>query len=224
MKKDIDIDTLMADTWLTVVQLRYGVSVDEGDKLYDRCRKQVERVKEALERAHVDKQSIEHISYAQCALLDETALGRIIPAGEPDSGHLAWQRAPLQARFFGSLHAGEALYEKIAAVLRQPSPDQAVLMCFHRVLLLGFQGQYRSQTVDKQQREQAIAALSLQIPATKTGLPDGILANSGHRRRLSLLRSLWFWIGVAAVMTGAIWWSGHLWLRTLLAQQVPGLN
>jgi type VI secretion system protein ImpK len=224
MKKDIDIDTLMADTWLTVVQLRYGVSVDEGDKLYDRCRKQVERVKEALERAHVDKQSIEHISYAQCALLDETALGRIIPAGEPDSGHLAWQRAPLQARFFGSLHAGEALYEKIAAVLRQPSPDQAVLMCFHRVLLLGFQGQYSAQTVDKQQREQAIAALSLQIPATKTGLPAGILANRGHRRRLSLLRSLWLWIGVAAVMTGAVWWGGHLWLRTLLAQQLPGLN
>lgn len=224
MSKDICIDALMADTWLTVVQLRYGVPVATGDQLYERCRQQVERVRETLASARFDQQDIDYICYAQCALLDETALGRKIPADEPDSGHLAWQRAPLQARFFGSLQAGEALYEKIAAVLRQPSPHPAVLVCFHRVLLLGFQGQYGAQTLDARQREQAIAALSERIPAVKASLPAGILADSGRRHRLAFMGSLWFWIGVALATTGAVWCGGHIWLRTLLVQQLPGLN
>ena len=35
-------------------------------------------------------------------------------------GQAAWRKAPLQARFFGSLRAGEALWDRIAEVLHQP--------------------------------------------------------------------------------------------------------
>ncbi|VTN09816.1 Uncharacterised protein [Raoultella terrigena] len=34
MRNDIDIDILMADTWLTVAQLRHGASAPDGKALY----------------------------------------------------------------------------------------------------------------------------------------------------------------------------------------------
>ena len=159
MRNDIDIDSLMADTWLTVAQLRHGARAPDGQALYKNCCAQVESVREALERAGYDSESITHISYAQCALLDEavmnrkpvTALSGSEPSGaesvqapetdallkvEIDDGAKAWRAAPLQARYFGSLRAGGALYDRIAEVLRQPSPVPAVLVCYQRVLAL----------------------------------------------------------------------------------------
>ncbi len=76
MREEIDIDQLMADTWLTVTMLRYGASVPDGKSLYKTCCAQVESVREALKQAGYDDASIEHISYAQCALLDETVMSR----------------------------------------------------------------------------------------------------------------------------------------------------
>lgn len=76
MKKDTDIDALMAETWLTVAQLRHGGEVTDGPALYAACKGQVDSVREALERAGYDSESIDHITYAQCALLDETVLNR----------------------------------------------------------------------------------------------------------------------------------------------------
>jgi type VI secretion system protein ImpK len=227
MKKgisEVDIDALMADTWLTVVQLRNGIPAEAGDVLYDRCRRQVESVRDALTQAGFDRQSIEHISYAQCALLDETALGRKQADGSTDSGHQAWQKAPLQARYFGSLQAGEALYDRIQSVLREPAPNKTVLTCFHRVLLLGFQGQYGRQTIDHTRREQAINALSALVPPLKAALPEGLLVAKGRHHRFSLSRSLWLWIGVAVLVTGVVWWCGHSWLQSLINQQLPGLH
>lgn len=51
MRKDIDIDSLMADTWLTVAQLRHGARAPDGQALYKNCCVQVESVREALEWA-----------------------------------------------------------------------------------------------------------------------------------------------------------------------------
>lgn len=76
MRQDIDIDQLMAETWLTVTMLKKGAVTLDGTALYNKCVKQVETVREALERAGYDDASVEHISYAQCALLDETVMSR----------------------------------------------------------------------------------------------------------------------------------------------------
>lgn len=146
MKQEVDIDQLMAETWLIVTMLKKGAVTHNGSALYDKCVKQVERVREALACAGYDDASVEHISYAQCALLDETVMSRKPEKTEDggeiivDEGQVAWRKAPLQARFFGSLQAGEALWDLIAEVLCQPAPNIAVLTCYHRVIALGFQG------------------------------------------------------------------------------------
>lgn len=244
MRKDIDIDSLMADTWLTVAQLRHGAKAPDGQALYKNCCMQVESVREALERAGYDSESITHISYAQCALLDEAVMNRkpaaiadvesADPASDwtPDSeaslkpeideGAKAWRAAPLQARYFGSLRAGGALYDRIAEVLRQPSPVPAVLTCYQRVLALGFQGQFSLSGVGQEQREEVLAALNERVPPLETGV--SLVVQKNGKRRYNLLRSVWFWIILAVVLTAAVWAGGHLWLQDLLRQQIPELH
>ena len=239
MNKVIDIDALMAQTWLTVAQLRHGGQVTDGPALYAACKAQVESVREALERAGLDAESIDHITYAQCALLDETVMNRksvglraentevaVSADTAPDvlnmaldAGQRAWRSAPLQAVYFGSLRAGGALYDRISEVLRQPAPEPAVLTCYHRVLALGFQGQYSLSGVGQSQRDEVIAALNERVPTLKTG--SSMVVQKTGRRRYNLLRSVWFWILLAAILTGAVWLGGHLWLQDLLHQQLP---
>lgn len=235
MRKDIDIDSLMADTWLTVAQLRHGARVPDGQALYKNCCAQVESVREALERAGYDNESITHISYAQCALLDEAVMNRKpvtlatdseqIPDDEKsqkadmDEGIRAWRAAPLQARYFGSLRAGGALYDRIAEVLRQPSPVPAVLTCYQRVLALGFQGQFSLAGVGQEQREEILSALNERVPPLETGM--SLVVHKTGKRRYNLLRSVWFWIVLALVLIAAVWIGGHLWLQDLLRLNLP---
>ncbi|EOA0236261.1 DotU family type IV/VI secretion system protein, partial [Escherichia coli] len=49
MRQDIDIDQLMMETWLTVTMLKKGALTPDGTALYNKCVKQVESVREALE-------------------------------------------------------------------------------------------------------------------------------------------------------------------------------
>lgn len=224
MKQGIDIDQLMAETWLTVTLLKQGATTLDGAALYDNCCKQVEQVREALKNAGYDEASIAHISYAQCALLDEAVMSRKPRADEEaqaDEGQIAWRKAPLQARFFGSLHAGEALWDRIAEVLRQPSPVAAVLTCYHRVIALGFQGLYSVKAVSQSQRDEVIRTLSDRVALPDAGL--SLVIHRAGKRRYSLMRSVGFWIVLAVILTGIAWWGGHLWLQALLSAHLPEL-
>jgi len=222
MRQEIDIDQLMAETWLTVTMLRHGAATPDGNALYQKCCKQIESVRAALVKANFDETSIEHISYAQCALLDETVMSRKVKEGEIDEGQLAWRTAPLQARYFGSLHAGEALWDRIAEVLRQPAPITAVLICYHRVLSLGFQGLYSVQAVSQTQRDETLKNLSQRVTPFNNDL--SLVIHRAGKRRYNLLRSVWFWITFAVVLTAIVWWGGHTWLQALLFSQLPELR
>lgn len=249
MKKDTDIDALMAETWLTAAQLRHGGEVSDGPALYAACKGQVDSVREALDRAGYDTESIDHITYAQCALLDETVLNRkpteslqasgrsdvasaalstsaegtdTTPTVTLDAAQKAWRSAPLQTVYFGTLRAGGALYDRIAEVLRQPAPEPAVLTCYQRVLALGFQGQYSLSGVGQSRRDEVISALNERVPALESGA--SLVVHKTGRRRYNLLRSVWFWIVIAVVLTSAVWLGGHLWLQTLLNQQLLELS
>lgn len=246
MIKDFDIDALMAETWLTVAQLRHGGHVPDGPALYAACKAQVESVRKTLDRAGFDAESIDHITYAQCALLDESVLNRRPELKTPvvdasgtdatesstnemsrdalnivtlDAGQKAWRSAPLQAVYFGSLRAGEALYDRITEILRHPAPEPAVLTCYQRVLALGFQGQYRLSGVEQSRRDEVIAALNERVQPLETSA--SLVVQKTGRRRYNLLRSVWFWIVLAVILTGAVWLGGHLWLQDLLHQQLP---
>lgn len=210
-----NLDALLQDTYLLVVELRQGASAQNSPELWKCCEKQVEQVQLRLMDAGVNKRSVDLISHAQCALLDETALG--CAKGE---AHANWASQPLQTRFFSSHQAGEFLYEDMREALHQPSPDMLVLTAFQRVLMLGFQGRYRD--VNDPEREQLLSALNARVAPLKL---NHVLITQGIDQRMSALRGLHsppVHLLMAALLLVGAWWGLDQWLGGLIATLVPG--
>ena len=197
----VDIDALLQDSYLLVVELRQGACALNTDKLSALCIKQIELVRRLLKEAGLSSRSIDHISHAQCALLDETVLGR-----GKDEDHAKWARKPLQARFFNRHQAGEFLYEDMREVLREPSADQHVLTAFHRVLMLGFQGRYRD--ANDPEREQLVVALAARVAPLKLSHTLPTHVNVGRRMKAFYwLRSPLAHVLAASLLLVGVWWG-----------------
>lgn len=168
------IDRIFYPGWLMASQLRCGQDVQEGEALYRRASRMVKEAGEQLTEAGYSEISRDHMLYALCALLDESVMNR----GSTDDGYLTWRRDPLQAHFFGTLNAGEELWERIRIQLKDPAPDLAVLTCLYRTLQLGFVGQYREE--NDEHREDLVRALGERVSAppsnSSPGLPNCRLA------------------------------------------------
>lgn len=212
----VDIDSLLQDSYLLVVELRQGASAQNSLDLWQRCVEQIEHVRQLLKHAGLSQRSIDHISHAQCALLDETLLNCA-----KDEAHAKWASEPLQAKFFSRHQAGEFLYEDMREVLREPAPDRHVLTAFQRVLMLGFRGCYGD--VNDPDREQLLAALNAQVAplelshGLKTQMGAGHRISSLHRLRSPLAHVL----AVGLLLVGAWWGLNHL-LGGVIATLLPG--
>lgn len=217
--RSVDVDALLQDTWLQVISLRQGASCLEGEGLdfWQKCVAAVENVRQKLQDADVSEQNVQHILYAQCALLDESVKGR----GVQDDAYFVWCNSPLQAHFFNTLDAGDRLYERIRAVLREPAPDSAVLTCFHRVLMLGFQGGYSSLAATE--REQLVSQLSALVPAFRFAPSLPVLAVASSRSSIGIWLRCWpVRIGLAVCLVTLLWWGLDRWLSGLLPTLLPG--
>ncbi|KFK94318.1 MULTISPECIES: type VI secretion system protein TssL, short form [unclassified Serratia (in: enterobacteria)] len=214
---DLSIDSLLYDTWLIVAELRRGVPAQQGTALYQRCLQLVVDTQTRLTESGYSAESIEHIAYAQCALLDETVLGR----GRQDEGYNTWIQTPLQTHFFNTLQAGELLYERMRQVLREPAADPAVLTCFYRVLRLGFEGVYHGQ-LQQQPREQLMATLGEQVAAYDIALQPPLALAARPRHSSRLFQSVFFWFFIALLVLAGSWWVLHMQLQELLAALLPG--
>ncbi|MBU9821815.1 type VI secretion system protein TssL, short form [Rahnella sp. BCC 1045] len=215
----VDIDALLADTWLQVISLRQGMISAEGEGriFWQRCVADIERVQQALHDADVSEQSCQHIKYAQCAILDETVKGRSVQ----DDTYYVWCNTPLQAHFFNTLDAGNQLYEQMRTVLREPAPDTAVLTCFHRVLMLGFLGGYKRAEVTE--REQLVDELSARVLPFSFTPSRPVLAVGASRNRLSVWLRYWpVRLGLATCVVALLWWGLDHWLSGLLSTLLPG--
>ncbi|WP_445672901.1 type VI secretion system protein TssL, short form [Pseudomonas inefficax] len=195
------IDALLQDTYLLVVELCRGASVRSGPELWALCARQVETVQAALRHAEEDARSIDLISHAQCALLDETVLRHA--QGE---AHAAWAEQTLQARFFSRHQAGEFLYEDMRTVLREPAANPHVLTAFHRVLMLGFLGRYRD--IADPQRQQLVQALAARV--APLGITNAVITQAEVRRRgdaMPWLPSSLIHVIAALALLAGVWWG-----------------
>lgn len=77
-------------------------------------------------------------------------------------------------------------------------------------------------TVDQALRDETLNALNERVSPPDAGL--SLMVHRTGRRRYSLLRSVWFWVVFAVVLTGVVWWGGHYWLQALLSTQLPELR
>jgi type VI secretion system protein ImpK len=213
----LDIDEVLHDTYLLVVQLRQGASLNTSPGLWRHCTERVEQCRERLTEAGMALRSIELIGLAQCALLDETVLSRAT-----DYAHGAWAARPLQAHFFNHHQAGVQVYEDLRELLAETAPDPQVLTCFHRVLMLGFLGRYRGENTEE--RERLLAALDAKVapPGAQRRLP--LLALPPGRDVMAGLgrHSLIAHLLTAGLVLAATWWGLHAWLGNELARWLPG--
>lgn len=212
-RRSVDTDELLQDSYLLTVQLLHGARAKENQRLRDDCIKQVERVCSALEEAKVGQRSINLITHAQCALLDEAAL--TCATGEC---RRPWESEPLQAKFFHEHQAGEKLYENIREVLSEAAPDPLVLTVFHRVLLLGFRGRYVD--LHDPAREQILAALSaLVTPMDHAIVRTDAVALDHSPQSTRWLQAPWFHVASAGALLVALWWG----LDHFLTAAIDGL-
>lgn len=212
----VDIDALLQDSYLLVVELLQGASAQNSEDLWAHCVKQVERVREGLKAGDVDERSIDLISHAHCALLDETVLSRA-----KDVAHTQWASEPLQAKFFSHHQAGESLYEDMREVLRQPAPDLLVLTAFERVLMLGFRGRYRD--IDAPEREQLLTALTARVAPLRVSC--GLTTRRVGSRKLGVpgwLQMPLSQVAAAALLLGAVWWGLDHLLGGVIATLLSG--
>lgn len=215
MSQYIDIDKLMAKTWLIVTQLKYGRYGHDSESLYDACCQQIDAVKRALAQTKLASENIEHIIYAQCALLDKTAMEQLTNDDEDNDAFYAWRVAPLQVRYFSSLDAGDALWDRIRSVLGQTHPDDAVLTCFHRVLMLGFNVYEATTEALSPERQLLMDKLSTQIALPKSALP--LVIQHQQKSSLKLICSFGFWSVLLLIGIALITWGGQTWLNHLLS-------
>ncbi|HAX5097674.1 TPA: DotU family type IV/VI secretion system protein [Escherichia coli] len=213
----IDIDALLQDTWLQVISLRYGPVFREGEGriLWERCIADVEHVQQELVALGLDEVSCRHILTAQCALLDEAVKNR----GVDDDACVQWYDIPLQGHFLGTMDAGDTLCERIRDVLQEPAPEPAVITCFHRIMMLGFLGSFRS--LNDPARQKLINALSEHVTPFDTSQELFVLA--GNRS------GSWRWLtsgaaraGLCMVIILALWWGLDFWLDRMLLTLLPG--
>jgi type VI secretion system protein ImpK len=211
----VDIDTLLQDSYLLVVELLHGAPVHSSKDLGVLCIKQIEFVREQLELAGLSQRSIDHISHAQCALLDETVLARA-----KGVDHTKWANEPLQAKFFNRHQAGEFLYEDMREMLREPAPDLAVLTAFQRVLMLGFKGRYRD--LMDPEREQLLAALNARVAPLQLSRAIVMQTETGrHGATLAWSRYPLAHVVAAGILLAAVWWGLDQMLGNLIATLVP---
>lgn len=204
------VDRIFADTWLTVSRLKSGMSVKNGQKFFQRACQQVEQARSCLQAEGFSTTDIEHMLYAQCALLDESVMNR----SEPDSAYEQWLQSPLQAKYFNTLEAGARLWDRMANMLNDNSAKAGVLVCFHRVLLLGFSGQYRKD--DEQYRHDMLEKLGQKVPAFAMSAvqPLTVDAGTGFSR---LTRYLLLVLATAGGLL-TLWWLLSNSLQDLLKQ------
>lgn len=215
----IDIDALLQDSWLQVISLRHGPHFQEGEGrvLWDRCVADVERVQHTLKESELDDASCQHILTALCALLDEAVKGR----GVEDDACVQWYDIPLQGYFLGTMDAGDTLCDRMRDVLREPAPDNSVLTCFQRVMMLGFLGNFR--TLNDPERQRLVKVLSDKVSPFRYPQTHPVLADSRSGWGMGGWLSSWpVRIGLSILVIAGLWWGLNHWLDQMLTTLLPG--
>lgn len=212
----VSIDELLRDVALTVVHLRAGAKIEQGEALYQRCIQHITTLRQRLSDLQYAEDVIDDISYAACALLDETVLQR-----NNDGGYEVWQGVPLQVTFFNTYQAGNELYERIRQRIRHPEGASLVLACYDRVLGLGFQGCYLSQP--QMEREQLVIAVRELLPKEQDANGNFILNAIQGPKRFWRNSSLLFWTGTFLVTVVLLFLILRQHLESTLAQLLQGV-
>jgi type VI secretion system protein ImpK len=198
------------DTALTVATLADDGSSTTFASFRDTCVAQVDALRRELTAAGHPSDVVADATYAQCALLDETALVRL-----KDHERDAWEREPLQVREFNTNDAGDELIARINRRLQEPRPKLALLMIFNAVLGLGFTGKFALNGADA--RIELMRALDQRIGQSHDTSGTVLLTNNAASRWRMNLSPLG-WVIASAVIAALVYVALGQWLATSIAR------
>jgi type VI secretion system protein ImpK len=200
------------DTAFTVASLADDASSITFASFQAKCVAQVDALGRELRAAGHLPDVVRDATYAQCALLDETALA-YLKGAERD----AWEREPLQVREFKSNDAGYELIDKIQQRLAEPRPKLALLSLYNAVLGLGFKGKFALSGADV--RLELMRALDQRIgQAGSVDTSGTVLLSQDASRRWSTNVSPLGWVIGAVLVAGLVYLALGQWLTASIAR------
>jgi len=177
-----------------------------------KCVAQVDALGRELRAAGHLPDVVRDATYAQCALLDETALAQL-KGPERD----AWEREPLQVEAFKSNDAGYELIDRIQQRLAEPRPKLALLHLFNSVLGLGFKGKFALSGADA--RLELMRALDQRIGESAGVDTSGtVVLTQNSTSRWSANVSPLCWVIGAVVVAGLVYLALGQWLTASIAR------
>lgn len=205
------IDTLLQDTWLLALAIRNGQQIEVDDELFKHCFSMIEQVQNKLQATGASDYLAGEIKAAQCIFLDEAVMT------QPDTDVSVWWRCtPLQGHFLGHIHGGDLFYENIKKLLRDPAPSQAIIACYHRMLLLGYKGKLR--TEENEERQALMKQLCERLPAITDHINPPVFIHSTRPDIRFWRRSPWAMCGLALLFIVAASCAMNAHLHYLLGQ------
>ncbi|AZG14758.1 DotU/TssL family secretion system protein [Cupriavidus pauculus] len=202
----------LRDTALTVTELNDAARpADTFESFRATCLTHVNRLREELTAAGHPPPVVQDAIYAQCALFDEVALRNL---DEPHRS--AWEREPLQVKEFQSHNAGEELIARMERRLTEPESVVPLLMVFHTVLGLGFQGKFALEGAGA--REALMRAIDERLVRAGVRWDEGpIIVTAGKTRGVRHMPPI-AWVGLAVAGAGAVYFLLDRWLTASIAQ------
>jgi type VI secretion system protein ImpK len=126
---------------IILLRNRYA-PVDEA-AYRERLRQLLAQVDRGAKKLQIDPDDVYRAKFAFCALVDEIVLASQLRIRDE------WERNPLQLEMFGEHMAGEKFFDALEKLRREGARGVQVLEVFHMCLLLGFQGHYVREGVEK---------------------------------------------------------------------------
>jgi type VI secretion system protein ImpK len=200
------------DTAFTVAGLADDATSITFVSFREKCVAQVDALGRELRAQGHLPDVVRDATYAQCALLDETALARL-KGPERD----AWEREPLQVREFKSNDAGYELIDRIQQRLTEPRPKLALLSMYNAVLGLGFKGKFALSGADA--RLELMRALDQRIgkPGSVDVSGTVVLTQEASRRWRMNVSPLGWVIG-GVLVAGLVYLALGAWLTASIAR------
>lgn len=194
------IRDLLRDTALLVTTLETGGAVKDLDGLRNRCRQLIQHFSEALERRGYPDDVRREARIAQCGLLDEAALRSL-----PTDMRASWELTPLQVEQFNLHDAGETVFDRLDARMRESLPPVDLLECYSAILGMGFVGRYARDGDAK--RAALITTLNARLNKLRPSSGRPFVADHAERRLSDWFYRLspWAIAGLACVAAVIVW-------------------
>jgi len=134
---------MLHDGFYLLLLLRNGYVPSDAGHFLAQIRRLLDDFERDAHRHNALPEDVYAAKYAFCATVDEIILSSALPIRS------AWERAPLQLLLFGEQLAGENFYQQLERVRQRGKDSVQALEVFYMCLLVGFQGRYALDGVEK---------------------------------------------------------------------------